>query len=444
MKILVGTNNVANNAVMICEGFNRLGFKADVAVFSKNPYYSLPQNTLDISSLYRITSKLSSNDQKRQYLKIEYPILLSYDVYVFICSGTLLPGNADLELLKDLNKIIIFYNTGSDQRYGLIASRFYSAYDVIHPTAFLNTTPNQHLDIDTLSNRGIYEDTFSRKMHNIRMAEYYSDAYITLPSVATLNVKPFMSLTYVMDTPSSFFNKQQNDIPIIAHAPTNTIFKQTSVIINTIMDLWSEGLCFKFMLLRNHSNIDLLDALKSVDILLDQITVGAPALLANEGLAMGCVVASCNTKDTIPTPQEDIPVLDINNKNIKDVLRPYITDKQLRINKSKESICYNELGLHTPQKIAQEILESLERSLKGDFDCYPSILYDYFSMPEGEKIPPYLISMTSKIIKNYGAPSTAHLDRLSQNLGAYFTSDCIWELSNKIPKKWGWVKETFS
>ena len=219
MKILVGTNNIANNALMIRDGMRELGLHADAALTSINQYYASADDIIDISSLAQRAFRLLTVDERIQLLRTEYAMLLEYDVYIFICSTGLLPGCVELPLLKDLSKIVIFFNTGSDQRHGPIAAQFYQRYDISHPPSLSQAEPNQDSSIDKLSLQSPYTETFSRKLHSVRMAEYYADAYITLPSVATLNIRPFMSLIYPMKTLPPVTEKKLNDPPVLIHAP---------------------------------------------------------------------------------------------------------------------------------------------------------------------------------------------------------------------------------
>jgi hypothetical protein len=120
MRILIGTHNIANNAFVLAKGFNELGFDTTVAIAFHNPYYKVIGNSVDIIDLYQSATAARTEEEALDLLTTEkWSFLLEYDLYIFISSHSLLPGNVDLKLLKQLGKLVISWNCGSEFRYFL-------------------------------------------------------------------------------------------------------------------------------------------------------------------------------------------------------------------------------------------------------------------------------------------------------------------------------------
>ena len=96
------------------------------------------------------------------------------------------------------------------------------------------------------------------------------------------------------------------------------------------------------------------------------------------------------------------------------------------------------LGIHSPRSVAHNILESLERSLQGDYDCYPSVIYNHLTVLRSEFIPSYLSTMTNAILKRYGAPSQELLQRLNPIFQPPADGVDFWDTSALTERGWGW------
>lgn len=439
MKILIGTHNIANNAIILAKGFKELGFDPTIAIAFPNPYYLNKSDSIDIQNLYKIAMVSENEEQARSILKEkEWSFLLDYDLYIFISSHSLLPGNADLKLLKQMNKLIISWNCGSELRYSLSAHSFYKRYHIDFP---LNSVQiNNTRSFWDLAKQSPFTDSYSKKLYNTRMMELYATMIVASTSISVFSIRPFISSILMLDTEIGKYNPQINEreYPVLIHAPTNPLYKQSNYIINTIFELWNLGYKFEFRMIRNMPNHKLLENLSDADILVDQVMCSVPGLLAHEGMSSGCVVLSCNTPNAAPIPH-DIPVINVNNKNLKEKLIQVISDSTYRNQIAHASVEYAQRKTHSPKEIALYLLRSLEKSLEGKFDCYPTIVYEHTQIPQHEYVNPELQDLTNQVITQYGVPSKKHLTCLVKLGMTSLSSAQEWNLNSDYQEhEWGY------
>lgn len=424
---------------MLRDGLRQLGFDADAVCISQNSKYYKTSADLYIGHLYQQCHTCVDEKQtKSLLLSSRWRHLLNYDVYIFVCSFSLLPGNEDFEVLKSHNKLIICYNTGDDFRHGPVAKELYKLYGVNHPESLSQYVPDQTRSRFHLGLQNLYLDSVARKLHSVRMAEYYADALFTLPCVSNLNIKPYMSLTVLGDPSSCEAGFPERDIPLILHSPSSAIFKNSASIISTVLSLWDEGYSFEFKMIRNVKNLHVIKSLTAADILLDQITVCGPALLALEGMASGCATLTCNESDVTITPRVRIPAVNITHENIKERLKETISDKKLRIRLARDAYEYIKEGHHSPKSVAQNMITGLYRSLDLDFDCYPTTFYDYSHCFQATLSHKHLNDLSKNILNAWGCPSKKQVASHPHFKDVNLEELKEWPIKTLKPHKWGY------
>jgi glycosyltransferase involved in cell wall biosynthesis len=134
----------------------------------------------------------------------------------------------------------------------------------------------------------------------------------------------------------------------IVHAPNHRGFKGTEFIIEAVQQLINEGLKIDLLLLENMANSDVIEAISSADILVDQLIAGGYALNAIEGMACGTVVVS-NMEDQPRSTVfrrysflEECPIPSATPETIKALLKTLITNPDLRIELGFASRAYAE------------------------------------------------------------------------------------------------------
>ena len=150
-------------------------------------------------------------------------------------------------------------------------------------------------------------------------------------------------------------NNIPNPRPIVVHAPSDDEYKGTSYIVETVERLRIEGYDFKFCLLRNVSNIKLLETLSEADIVVDQLFETAPGGFAIESMAAGCAVLGGNVPEFSGFPPE-LPIIHTDPSNIYQNLKMLLEDPELRRELGEKGRKYVE-KYHDPTKIANDIIE---------------------------------------------------------------------------------------
>jgi hypothetical protein len=442
MRILIGTHNVGNNAYTLQEGFKRLGIEATVALITQNHLYQRSPD-IDLSPMWKKACEKLSQNRSPGSLLLSIPSLLDYDIYIFISSFTLLPGSLDLPILRQQGKLIISWFPGSDTRYGEYGHRFNQHYGhTLHPNLRTQKT-TRFKNIYEVSRLSRWDDSFVNKLHNIRMAEKYSHCIMSNPCANVLALRPYMALVIGYEAKKKS-TKITNNTPVIVHAPTCIEFKRTDIIIPCIFKLWATGHAFEFKMLRNVSNTHLLKSLKEADILVDQIACGKTGLLGLEGMATGTAVMGCNDVGAMPIPLVTAPVIRITERNIYDTLSKVIRNKSLRQDIINDGIKYSNFNIHNFDVIAQHVLTSLERSINGDCDYYPTQYSSETDVPRQEVLPEYLKNLNFDIIEEHGIGDITSLEILKKNDQIRNIPDHVtpWNTDNMISHFWGWQSKT--
>lgn len=446
LRMLIGTLDIGGNIRMLADGFRACGFDVSTAWVTNNGVFYDRSFDLYAGDVYQAAA-----DSLRAGVSPEvicddprYRHFFDFDVYLFLASHSLFPGLFDLPLLKMRGKIVISFQCGSEVRFSAMARSFNEAYGHGFPESLLHTRANTADDFASIACQSRYLDLFSNKLHNIRMAERFSDVVLSQPCSNVLAVRPYMAAILPVDRSRCRPNVPQRDRPVIVHAPTNVEFKRSDLIVQTLLDLWSEGHGFELRLIRNLPNERVLEALTDCDILIDQVACGKTGLLGYEGMASGCVVLGCNDEEAAPIPHRSLPVVRIAPDNLYGVLKRVLMDAPLRVQCAEAGLRYMSLGHHEPANVAAYILDCLEREKAGDFDYYPAQLIERPEVPSGEHVPGYLCDMTAEVLSIHGVPPDVNLDPLRETgqLDPDFDLRGMriptWDLSGAERTFWGW------
>ena len=440
MKVFIGTLNIGNNGLQIKQGFKEIGIDASVGLVGTDYIYDYSSIDFDLTELYKEGLKKVNigEDPKELLFESRWKELLDFDIYLFISSHTLLPGALDLPILRHLKKIIISYFPGSDTRYGKHGKEFNRFYGHSFSEDLAQDITTYDATIFQVSKRPRFQDSFVNKLHNIRMAEKYAHMIMSNPCANVLAIRPYMGLVIPFDPENHPPNIPGRDVPVVVHAPTNVLFKRSDIIINAAFEAWAKGSAFELKLLRNVSNTRVKEALHDCDILIDQIACGKTGLLGLEGLTMGCVVLGCNDFGAMPIPNVHSPVIRIDERNIATTLERVVREKETRIELAKAGLDYVNKGFHKAASIAQYIMDSLSRSLEGDFDYYPQQFFENPDPPSHEHMPKYLMNLTVEIMEEYGVNNTASIARLKENnqISSIPTAS-EWDTSKMAKHPWG-------
>lgn len=115
----------------------------------------------------------------------------------------------------------------------------------------------------------------------------------------------------------------------IGHFPNHDYFKGTKYLEKAIEQLKGDGYQVEFVRLTGRSRLEILDAMRQIDVLVDQLVSGAFGLTAIEGMALGCPVI-CYLHDEVEVAELDrCPIIRANPETIASVLRNVIDTPSL-------------------------------------------------------------------------------------------------------------------
>jgi len=264
---------------------------------SNNPFYKLPYDYhIPISS--KIISYLVRG--------IYGPILLGYlanrsNLFWYIWStGFLLDRDFEFKFLKSKNKKIVCMFVGDDIRVPRLMTSFCKENDL-----------DTFIDYVGEKNPYYLSDTYhNEKKKTARSADKYADVIFS----ASICQKSFIQkkqyfIPYMYDKKSFNFNprKFKNIERLkILHAPSNPFVKGTALVRAAVKKLRMEGYDFEYVELRNVTNVEVLEHLKSTHIVLNQFYAFLPGLFGIEGMANHCaVLQSANPDIETGLPQDD-------------------------------------------------------------------------------------------------------------------------------------------
>jgi hypothetical protein len=396
MKIFVGCYEIANCNYNYSNALRSLGHEVISGIMSRNEFY--PNNKYDYifdnNFLIRSPSLLRKNAffRKLVYLfaSVRAFIFLkknarNFDLLLFLW-GSSIPGNLDLLFLKRYKKKIVFINCGSEVRS---THAFTQEYDV-PLSLWQDASP---------------ESNFNKKLIQLRRIEIFADAIFSVPDQSGLSIRPYYQIHQpVNDIPNNPGIKPIGEMIRITHCPTNKRIKGTLDIEKALNELSNEGYKFHYQRLENISNKELLLKIQEFDILIDQINLPGPGILANEAMSFGLVVMLRH--EGYVRGRKGPPVVPVDKKTIKNKIKELLEDPLLIRRLSTEGPKYLKQH-HSPEVVAQEIIDAAFNSRNEKNLHYPSFYLKRFN-------PPYPVStkarkLSSIVLQKYGCPKNIDL-----------------------------------
>jgi len=416
-RILIGTAEIARGTYNLSIGFRELGHDVDSLVYGKSRFYDDVEYTFsEVDFLNEVT--YTTNEQGQvipQVSKKFYSFIEPYDIFVFTAGTSLLPRMVDLPILKRMGKTIISRHCGTEVRDYELAKIFWTDYGRFYPyyQKDIETPKISCSSENDLLAYSRYHPALANKMHNARMSERYADVILSGPPSHTLGLRPYFQSGPSIDTRHIDCKIPGRQVPIILHAPSSSVYKQTDTILQALQELKDEGVRFQLELLQEVPNQIVCQAITEADIVIDELSCGS-GLLAFEAMAGGCAVLGGHDGISSPLPRNR-PVLNINANNFKEVVKTVVQDVGLRTQLARMGRDYIDSKFSSPTSIASYILESLEREKKLDRDLYPTLFTERATIPDGEPMPSYLQHRTLEIMQLYGVHPQTDLQRLVDN-----------------------------
>jgi hypothetical protein len=367
-KIVIAGSEIANNIHSFGDAL-RSNFEVTTVCFHLNKYYKSNRYDYNLSPIAKsnfIGIRLLTHFIAAIRRIIIFPILLyKNDIFIYIWTNTFLPFKIDLFLLNILKKKVIVFHCGDDVRYRPIQIKFDSELFNL-----------RYFDPGDLKAISLYEssgNSFIRSFYNQVITEKSGSIIVSMRSHATFQKRANYFFRFpqkkVLDA-----HRYPSIKPLIIHAPSNRIAKNTQCVLSAIEFLKDEGYEFEFRLLEGQSNQVILSQLQNADILIDQPGPW-PGRLGVEALASSCILISGNRPDYYGI-KDNSPVVqfDSNYKDLAEKLKSLIIDYDERAKLMRESFTYWE-RYYSEESFSQFINDLLLNRAKP---CLPIVNHREF------------------------------------------------------------------
>ncbi len=344
-KVLHCPLNNANNAWVLSRAERQLGLSSDLVVFQKHPFY--PKN---FDHLLKIELSTVPTEIKR--IKFLFEALKQYDVFHFHFGLSIwdhfFPGLnlLDLSIIKKHHKKIIFTFQGDDVR---------------QKDVFVKNFGQGHYRNIELSLWDRFSDI--NKRLRIKKIARYADAIFALnPDLMLSLPNQTCFLAYSNIDPHKLRplkrNHPRKKIKIV-HAPSDRLTKGTEILLSTFKKL-KPKYPIELLLVENVPHQKAIEIYQQADIAVDQLTIPWYGGFSVEMMALGIPVISYLgngelIKRFVPYWSE-IPIVNANKNNLKDVLENLIVSSSLRSEIGKKSRNFV-VEYHDPLKIAKQMID---------------------------------------------------------------------------------------
>lgn len=241
--------------------------------------------------------------------------LVRCDTFVFGFGRSLI-GLWDLPLLRLAGKRVVIAFSGSDVRPPYLSGTILNRPDGLAPERLIRE---------------------SRKVkRRVRRIERWADAVVVHAPTAQFLERPFarsLTLGFPFEPPADLPPRRPPSGRVrLLHAPSSPAIKGTAIIREAVEQLKAEGVAIDFVEITGRPHREVLEAIASSDLVVDQAysdsplaglsteaaSLGVPALVAGEGLAR--IAERERELSSLP------PVIVCDTEDIRDVLRDAVAD----------------------------------------------------------------------------------------------------------------------
>ncbi len=348
-KVLMAPVNISGQPKMLTEGLQSLGVDARLFQYGKHKFGYASDIVVDIGQRNRTEAQLESLDNM---LEMEFDIYhFWFRTFYFGSYYNGFPG-FDLPLLKASGKKILYRFTGYDLRMASLEKAInpWHAYQYGFEPLF-----DEEEQLKYLNYLSAFVDQFI--VQDIEMESYLLAAGLPKPKIVPRSID-------VDEWP--YVGVEETDRPLVIHAPSNSIVKGTPFILEAVKELQDEGLEFDFRLIQNMAHDEARAWYEKCDLAVDQILIGWYGVFSLECMALGKPVIVYIREDLVSKSKVDIPIINANPSNIKEVMRSAITDASLRKKYSLKQRAYAE-QVHDVKVVAKRVREVYDEVYERPF-----------------------------------------------------------------------------
>ena len=344
MKVVIGPLNIASQPYYLAEGLRKHGIEAHCVTYNTGAFGYDTHKSVDLP-------KLPVERVDEFHCTHMEALEENYDIYHFFQRPFYLPIppsdhdsflGFDIPLLKARGKRVAYRFTG---------------WEVIDRDTELQNNPHSAFRHGW---DGRFNLEFKAEYLNFLRAQV--DAFMVVDPMMQEHCPEAEIVPRIL--PVQNFEEvgiERRDVPLIIHAPSNSIYKGSKFVLEALEELRSEGVAFELQLLNRVPYAEALDWYRRSDIIIDQVLIGWYGVLATECMAMGKPVAVYVRDDLAKTPSE-IPIHNINPSNIKERLRELIQDFSLRQDLAARGRAYVE-AVHSEDAVIPKLVNVYKKMM---------------------------------------------------------------------------------
>ncbi|RII83396.1 hypothetical protein CJO09_07300 [Neopusillimonas maritima] len=306
MRVLHGPQNIGGMAGVLASAQRRLGVDAKSICHINNVFqYSADQVIPDSKS-----GVLSS-------LSFFFKEALPFDIFQFYFDSSW-AGQAlvDIPLLKKLGKKVYFYFCGCEIRdsKATIRKYKYSACKQCWPM-LCSANRERLLEIATKYADGVFVSTPD-------LLEFVPNSVLLPQPIDVKRLNDIKRYTLNED-----FERKANAPIKIGHAPSNQNIKGTKYLVRAVAALAAKGYPVELVLVEGKSYAEAMQTCARVDIIVDQLLVGAYGQFAVEMMAMGKPVVCFLRADLLQEYPTALPIISADIESIEGCLANLIKSR---------------------------------------------------------------------------------------------------------------------
>jgi glycosyltransferase involved in cell wall biosynthesis len=244
---------------------------------------------------------------------------LRYDIFGFFFTGGLLTPSPfwwiELPLLRLAGKKIVVYPYGQDARIPSLTreSGGWNAYTDVPPGE---------------------EDRDERDVRR-RLAAFGRHADVVLGCADLVEHLPRLDGVFLYPFDADAWppaSAPEHEVVTVVHSPNHRHYKGTRYLLEAVETLQREGLPIELILVEKMPNEEAREVYRRSDLIADQFLIGAYALLAIEGMALGKPVLCYLNRRFEPFHPEwaECPIVSANPETLLEELRRLVLDGDLR------------------------------------------------------------------------------------------------------------------
>lgn len=381
-RVFVGPTEISGIAAGLVQGLRELEIDARMQLSIAHPFkYGDDSNSWLIRIWQKIGNKRANTPRTHLLRKsllvaahnlwgyfVFLSAIIKFDAFIFLFGQTITNTRAELWILKNLKKKIIFIYLGSDIRPPYMDGGYFAGAVE-----------------DPLPSASALLRVVLRCKRKIRLHEKYADYLINSPATAHFHERQYINW-FAMGIPRELKNRQdiaitpkKNELIRILHSPSNPLVKGTAEIINILNKLHQKGYPIDVIKIQNMPNEAVLKELANCDFIVDQLYSDTPlATLATEAAFFGkpAIVGGylANSESSFLASGNLPPSLFVAPEEMEAAIERLIVDIQFREELGKKARDFV-LSQWSPPKVAGRYLQLLNDDVPTQWWCDPASVH---------------------------------------------------------------------